>query len=254
MSLYVHSTGQGPALVLLHGWGMNAEVWLDMIAGLKENYRLISIDLPGYGRSKAVKCNYSLDGLLDVLLPCLPGKSHILGWSLGGLIAQAIAFKHAQRVDKLVLLASNAQFQQTTDWPYAMQPAVLNGFMQNLEKDYKQTLQQFLMLQALGAENAKQTICELKQRLFIHGKPDTAALKGGLLLLQNASMVDALSQISCPTLLINGKLDGLVPVSAGQQMQQLLPDAQLKVLDKAAHAPFISHADLCIKYLTEFLN
>ncbi|MDX1812055.1 MAG: alpha/beta fold hydrolase, partial [Gammaproteobacteria bacterium] len=108
--------------------------------------------------------------------------------------------------------------------------------------------------QALGAENARQTVRELRKRLFAHGEPEMQALRDGLALLKQVSLRDAISQINLPVLLINGRLDSLVPVAAGEQMQALLPNAELHIFDKAGHAPFLSHANEFITVLKEFLN
>lgn len=254
MSLFVHTEGQGPDIVFLHGWGMNSEVWFELQQSLKSDFRVTLIDLPGHGRSADCVTPYSIEALTELLAQHIPNKCVLIGWSLGGLLAQAFTLRYPDKIEKLVLIASSAQFQQSDDWPWGMKPEVLDGFVQNLEKDYKATLQQFLMLQALGAQNAKQTIRELKQRLFVHGEPDLRALYGGLMLLKNVSLKKELNNIDKPVLLINGRLDGLVPVAAGEQMQLLLSNAELKVIDKAAHAPFISHVELCVQYLKEFLN
>lgn len=254
MSLYVRTTGQGPDVVFLHGWGMNSEVWFEVQDALQAEYRITLIDLPGHGRSRNVQTNFSFDILLDVLAPHIPPQSVVVGWSLGGLLAQGLALQNPEKIKKLILVASNAQFQQSEDWPSAMKLEVLDGFVQSLHQNYKATLQQFLMLQALGAENAKQTIRELKHRLFLHGDPDPHALEGGLMLLKNVSLQERLVDVKMPVLMINGKLDSLVPVSAGEQMLAVLPDAELKVIEKAGHAPFLSHVELFVTYIKEFLS
>ena len=110
------------------------------------------------------------------------------------------------------------------------------------------------MLQALGAEDAKHTIRELKQRLFVHGEPDPTALENGLMFLKNVSLIDQLGEIKIPVLLINGKLDSLVPVAAAEKMQSLLPNASLELVEKAGHAPFLSHSEIVISILKQFLS
>ena len=254
MSLHITTRGQGQNLVLIHGWGMNSEVWHSIVPELGKDYCVTTIDLPGHGQSREVKSDYSLSHVLALLSEVIPEDSTILGWSLGGLLAQAFALQYPRCVSKLILVASNAQFQQSEKWLCAMKPEVLNGFIENLKQDYKATLQQFLMLQALGAPDAKQTIRELKERLFLHGEPEFAALEGGLLLLKNISMVKKIKQVRCPVLLINGKLDGLVPVMAGKQMSEIFPNVELTIIEKAAHAPFISHSDLFVNRIREFLS
>jgi len=252
--IYSHSVGQGPDIVLLHGWGLNAEVWHSVVERLQQNYRVTVIDLPGHGRSVDAKVEYSLDVLAQALMDIIPDNSVLLGWSMGGLIAQKIALRYPEKVGKLILMACNAQFVQSNDWPFAMKPEVLNMFVENLLSDYKATLQRFLMLQARGGDNTRDTIRELKQRLYAHGEPDTQALYGGLQLLKNSRFVDQLPDISVPVLLILGRLDALVPCKAGQAMAEKIENVELHIFDKSAHAPFISHLDDFLDVLESFIQ
>jgi len=254
VSLYVETSGEGPNVVFLHGWGMNAEVWFEIQQVFEENYRVTVIDLPGHGRSQSENLGVDFDALVELVEANIPDHCILVGWSLGGVVAQSIAIRYPQKLNKLVLVASNAQFQQSDNWHCAMKPEVLENFVQNLHQDYKSTLQQFLMLQALGAENAKKTIRELKQRLFLHGEPETVALENGLLFLKNVSVLEDLHKITIPSLIVNGRLDSLVPAAAGEKMQQMIPQSEFKLIDKAGHAPFLSHSDLFINYLKEFLS
>ena len=254
MSFVVQTIGTGPDIVFFHGWGMNSEVWQETARVLSENYRVHLIDLPGFGQNNHESCDYEIDSLTQMILPHLPEQAIIVGWSMGGLLAMNIAVKFPQRISKLILIASNAQFVASDDWPTAMRPEILDGFVKNLSEDYQQTLQRFLMLQARGGDNSRETIRALKHRLYQHGEPAAPALSGGLALLKNTKLVNQLSDIKVPVLLLYGKLDALVPVAAAEKMAQAIPDAKLHIFQKAAHAPFISHYNEFINEVDRFLN
>lgn len=258
MTLIVQTFGNAsdnaPAIVFFHGWGMNSEVWHETAQALSKNYRITLIDLPGFGKNANVDCVFELDELTECVLPHVPEKSIVVGWSMGGLVAMNIALHHPEHVSKLVLISSNAQFVISDEWPFAMKTEVLDGFVKNLSEDYKLTLQRFLMLQARGGDNAKETIRALKQRLYQHGEPSSDALKGGLQLLKNTSFVTRLSEIDLPVLLLFGRLDALVPAAAANEMKMRFPQASLHLFSKAAHAPFISHFSEFINELSVFLN
>jgi len=254
MNYKAQISGQGPDVVFIHGWGMNSEVFRETAERLSNNFRIHLIDLPGFGQNKHVSCEYSLGAISEMILPAIPIGATIIGWSMGGLIALNIALKHQIHCSKLGLIACNAQFSQTDDWSTAMKTDVLNQFVQSLDDNYQLTLQRFLMLQARGGDNAKDTIRLLKDRLFQYGEPDQAALYGGLSLLKSTSFVSQLPDISVPTLLLFGRLDALVPVSASTEMANAIPDSRLVILPKAAHAPFLSHFEETITHLIEFFN
>ncbi|HHQ4923588.1 TPA: alpha/beta fold hydrolase, partial [Aeromonas veronii] len=87
MSISVEQFGQGPDLVLLHGWGMNGAVWHGIARQLASHYRVHLVDLPGFGNSPlADEVDYSLPWLAEQVAAILPQKCHLLGWSLGGLV------------------------------------------------------------------------------------------------------------------------------------------------------------------------
>ena len=252
--LQVETTGSGPDVVFFHGWGMNSEVWQQTVEILSANHRVTPIDFPGFGKNINVECDFDLDTLTECVLPYVPEGAAVVAWSMGGLVAMNIALRYPNKLSKLVLIASNAQFSASVAWPSSMRKDVLDGFVENLNNDFKQTLQRFLMLQARGGDNAKETIRALKERLYKYGEPREDALRGGLQLLKNISFVDKLNKIDLPVLLMYGKLDALVPIAAADEMMARLPQARLVVFPKAAHAPFISHFNDYINELSLFLS
>jgi len=243
MTLYSETFGSGDDVVFLHGWGFNSAVWHKVVSGLSQNYRVTVIDLPGFGQSADVKCDYQLDSLVGLLINVIPEKATLLGWSMGGLIAQGIALQYPQHLKKMILLGSNAKFMADDEWPHAMKQHLLDGFIDELITNFKRTLQVFLMLQAQGGDHVKETIRELKEKLYLHGEPDEAALRGGLLLLKNTNLAPRLSSIEIPVHLFYGRLDTLVPLAAAKVMEEEIPNAQLHVFQQSSHAPFISHYD-----------
>jgi len=254
MKLYVEKVGVGPKIVLLHGWGFNGAIWHQLVDKLQDRYEMTMIDLPGLGRSAKYESDYQPSSLAKDVANVIDGECVLMGWSMGGIIAQQIALDYPEKVKKLVLLSCNAQFVADSIWPWGINAEVLNTFSNNLRDDYKATLHRFLMLQARGGENTRETIREMKQRLFEHGEPDQQALLNGLQLLQNTSFIDSLNRLKLPTLIMQGRRDTLVPASSGSEMLKLLPDGQLCQFEYAAHAPFVSHLNEFADVLEQFAS
>ncbi|MDH5547348.1 MAG: pimeloyl-ACP methyl ester esterase BioH [Gammaproteobacteria bacterium] len=254
MSVFVEMTGTGDPLVLVHGWGLNASVWQPLVQRLADHFELHMLDLPGHGRSPLEGNDFSLASLAEAVLPHLPQRAHWLGWSMGGLLAQYVAVEHAQRLDKLVLVATNAQYVRDDHWPTAMQAEVLGQFAQGLAKDYKATLKRFLAIQALGSDDARQISRELGRHMEAHGYPDLHALEGGLALLNNTRLVDQLPMITQACLILAGRLDTLAPPSAALEMAERMPHASAYIFEHGAHAPFISHPDEFCQRVRTFLQ
>jgi pimeloyl-[acyl-carrier protein] methyl ester esterase len=94
----------------------------------------------------------------------------------------------------------------------------------------------------------------LRALVFQHGDPDAAVLRDGFAILENEDLRNELTGLSCPALLLMGRRDSLVPVSAGAATQRLLTNAQLHIFERAAHAPFFSHLTDFISRLRDFLD
>ncbi len=252
MKLHVETTGDGPALVLLHGWGLNSGVWSGLIEALAERYRLVRIDLPGHGHSAMRTDGYTIDTLANAIAPHLPEDSTVLGWSLGGLIALRLALGGTAgkaAIRRLILVGTSPQFTADTHWPHAMAPAVLEDFSQQLLADHAGTIRRFLALQALGCADSRRILAELKNAIAAAPPPDPEALAGGLAVLRTTSLLAHLPALRLPVTLIHGEHDTLAPITAARATAALLPGARLHEIAGAGHAPFISHADIFLRLL-----
>lgn len=254
MSLYHHTQGEGPAVVLLHGWGMHGGVWDDIVAALCPRFRVTVIDLPGHGRSALPAEGFTLDGVSELLAHAVPQPAVWVGWSLGGMLATRIASRHPAKVRALSLVASSPRFVQGEDWPHAMPSPILAQFAAELAKDYRATIERFVALQAMGSRSAPLEIRTLRARLFRHGEPDPAALRGGLAILQTADLRAELKHLVCPVQAILGRLDTLTPARLNTQLSQLKPGIETHIMPGAAHCPFLSHTREFLELLEGFLD
>lgn len=240
--LYWNICGEGDRdLVLLHGWGLNAEVWHYIIDRLAPHFHLHLVDLPGYGRSKDFGAG-SLPDMAAIVLQQAPQKALWLGWSMGGLVASQIALSHPEHVAGLITVSSSPCFTAHDEWP-GIRPEVLAGFQQQLSEDFQRTVERFLALQTLGTESARQDARLLKAVVLQHQMPEVPVLTGGLEILRTTDLRDALATCSLPFLRIYGYLDGLVPRKVASLLDSEWPFTQSVVMKGAAHAPFVSHPD-----------
>lgn len=254
MSLYTETQGQGQDLLLVHGWGMNGEVWQDVVRALAAHYRVTTVDLPGHGRSVESPRDYVLPALARELHAVTPDGAIVIGWSLGGQVATQLALDNPGLLKKLVLVASAPQFARSDDWPNGVDPAVLDRFAGDLRHDFKHTIKRFIAIQAMGSEHAQQLQRKLRERVFLHGYPQIAALEGGLQILHDANLRPRLHELQCPVQLIIGERDTLFRPAAARQSCELIADARLALIKGAGHAPFISHAQEFLQVLNEFLR
>jgi pimeloyl-[acyl-carrier protein] methyl ester esterase len=241
--------GNGPDLVLLHGWGLNSGVWENLMPKLTSCHTVTLVDLPGFGLNhNTLPLDYDLPSVAKLVADVVPNNSVILGWSLGGLIAQHIAAMGLLDIKQLILLCTSPKFEAADEWP-GIQASVLSLFHKQLGQDFNKTLERFLAIQAMGSQSARSDIRQLKHSIAQYPVPHKTALSGGLALLSDIDLRADLAQITIPTTWFFGRLDSLVPQKAIALIKQYQPTAKHVVMQKASHAPFVSHPDDFIEML-----
>ena len=254
MELICNTAGHGEDLVLLHGWGVNSGVWQFVRERLESQFRVSYIDLPGFGLNAGCKPEtYDVARIADIVSEHLPPRCILLGWSLGGLIAQKIAAKNSTVIRKLILLACSPKFVGDSEWP-GIDLKVLAFFEQQLSQDFSKTLARFLAIQAMGSATAKADVKHIKKAIELFPNPSLEALKGGLKILAESDFRTQLSDLQIPTHWMFGKMDSLVPVEVSKQLADIQPQASYNIFAKASHAPFISHPNEFVDELLDNLN
>ena len=252
MNVFVEVTGNGPNLTLLHGWGLNGSVWRGVRDALAECYTLHIIDLPGHGRSHGAPVT-TLNAFVEAVARAMPTRSHLLGWSLGGHTAMALAQRYPARVDKLITVSATPRFVNADDWPYGKPAEVLADFARRLSTNYHATIPNFLALQALNQPNLRDVVRQLHEAVGAHGAPSITGLSACLDILKASDIRHELSQIAAPALVMQGDHDALTSVAAAQWLADHLPGSTYCLIEHAAHAPFLSHRKIFQDHLLAFL-
>ncbi len=259
IAMHVERIGSGAPLLMIHGWGMHGGVWSEVAKILAANFRVHSVDLPGYGYSKnagwvATKSPILLNEVVDRLSANFVEPLTVCGWSLGGQIALRWATREPDKVRRLILVASTPCFSEREDWPFGMEKKVLEKFAVELEQNHAATLRRFITLQLRGSENERELLAKLRERLFSHGEPDMQALRDGLSILRDVDLRSELQSVAQPAMIIAGERDKLTPPGASRHLAENISDASLVEVKGAAHAPFLSHPDEFVKQVKIFMG
>ncbi|CBJ79296.1 putative enzyme in pimeloyl-CoA (biotin precursor) synthesis with alpha/beta-hydrolase domain [Xenorhabdus bovienii str. Jollieti] len=250
--LFWQIMGEAPRdLVMLHGWGLNSEVWRSVETRLSSHFRLHLVDLPGHGRSQPYPA-MTLAEMADTVWQQAPENALWLGWSLGGLVASRIALDHPAEVAGLITVASSPKFSAEGDWP-GIKPTVLRAFEHQLSEDFQKTVERFLSLQTLGTDSARQDARLLKSVILNQPMPTVEVLNAGLETLRTDDLRAELAQLQLPFLRLYGYLDGLVPRKIAAQLDNEWPHTHSVIMRNAAHAPFVSHPDEFVDAVMEFV-
>jgi pimeloyl-[acyl-carrier protein] methyl ester esterase len=251
--LFTQSSGSGPDLVLIHGWGLHGGVWDGFVPLLEPFFRVLRVDLPGHGGSGWAG-ETTLDDMTAAVLAAAPATAAWAGWSLGGLVAMRAALQAPDRVRDLVLLASTPCFVRRPDWQCALLPALLDTFAAELQQDYLRTLNRFLALQVRGSDNGGAVLRMLRTRLLTKGEPVPEALRAGLAILRNTDLREGIGAVACPVLVVAGERDTLVPLAAARAAAACMANANVEVIAGAGHAPFIARPQVVAGLVHAFLR
>lgn len=237
-----------PALVLLHGWGLTPRVWQGVRAALSPSLEILAPPLPGHGDDAPPAGGPSLSAWSDALLPAIPERSVVCGWSLGGLLALDLARRHPQRVSRLVLIGTSPCFVargEENPWRHGLAAETVAGFMTDFARDPAATLRRFIALQALGDARRRAVNAGLGEALAPVGDMQRAALADGLRVLAETDLRAAIVGVAQPVHVVHGAGDALMPVAGAQWLAARLPRGTLTVVEDCGHAPLLSRPAEC---------
>lgn len=239
MTIYIRQHGQGVPLVFFHGWGFDSQIWLPLVSYLENFYRLILVDLPGFGLTPMMEW----DTFKDALLLALPPRFALIGWSMGGLCATRLALEEPGRVSHLLNIASSPRFIADLSWPGVSKELFIN-FYKNLSSDVESTLRDFIALQ----------MNKTRFSFRLGHLPSPEGLRCGLDSLEHWDLRQGLGALQLPVSYIFGRLDPITPVKTMETMQVIYPDFKYVLFQKAAHMPFLSHRELFVETVLDFIK
>jgi len=238
--MHIEQRGTGPALVMIHGWAMHCEIFAPLISILENHFTCYLVDLPGHGRSLDDPAVLNLADIANDIAQRVPNALFWCGWSLGGLVALQASQQQAMR--GLILLCASPRFVKADHWPQGMNASVFTGFAEDLQRDYRGTLDRFISLEAHGSDHMREELRLLREAVFAFGEPAERVLCEGLELLENTDLLDACRHLDIPSLWIAGKRDRLVSPLA-MQAASALCNGEFIAITGGGHAPFLTHAD-----------
>ncbi len=241
-TVHVEQHGAGDAVVLLHGFGESTYSFRHLVPALAERYRVIAIDLNGFGYTDRPRdpSHYTLDGQQRLVLAVLDrlgvGSAHFVGHSYGGGLTLWIAAHRPERVRSMVLVA-------TTLPRYSTDQRSRLANLRPLTFAYLRTVvlrERFVRkgLRSVYEDDSLATpevVRAFLDRLRVAGIDD--AYFGLLAELGEPPALVDLSAIETPALLVWGREDERTPLRNGERIAAALPRARLAVLERCGHVP-----------------
>lgn len=249
--------GSGKPLVLLHGSGPGVTAWANwrlVIPSFAKHYRVVAPDLAGFGYTERKKgVIYNLDFWVDHLVKFLDAvgidKCSLIGNSFGGALSLALATRHPERVEKLILMGSvGTTFEITSglDKVWAYQPSLEN---------MRETALSFAFDKSLITDAL------VRSRYEASIRPGYQESYSSLFPAPRQRHVDALAQpddvlrtVPHTTLLIHGRDDQIIPVESTLKLHSLLPKSEVHLFSRCGHWTQIEQKDRFVSVVENFLQ
>ncbi len=255
-------------LLLVHGWSSGWQHWLEQLIPLRDEFRIIVPDLPGFGASDTPADDHdlSIDGYaraLDRLCDHLQVESAVVaGSSMGGFVGAELCIQFATRVEALVLVGAAGLSNRLIGLPTAVlrnpsleivTPAVLAGL------GAPDAVLRAVVTRRRGREVALGVVCSHPARLHpalvyeiarLAGRPAAAKM---VRQLASYDFRERLDDITCPTLVVWGDTDRLVPVSSATKYEEAIAGAEKLLYRDTGHLPMLERPERFNADLRAFL-
>ncbi len=243
--------GSGPPLFLIHGIGASRHSWDGLITRLRGEFRCISYDLRGHGKSPKPAPPFTLDDLVDDLeaLRAELGieRAHFAGHSLGGMIGPAYALRHPARVASLGLY-STAAFRTADD--AAKVKGVVAAMRAKGIAPVLETLKERWFTPEFAARRPE--VIERRMQQVIDTDPEVFLSVFDI--YAGTEMAPWIGRVAPPSLVLTGENDGGCPPRLNQAIAQAMPRAELCVLPRLRHAILLEAADEVAPPVLSFLR
>jgi len=248
LDIHYLTGGQGDPLIVIHGGSDGARPWKKNMAELSKNYTTYVPDLPGFGYSQPMDEDYYIPELVDFVDEFSHNLGlnsfHLMGHSLGGGVALHYALKFPHKIKKLVLVSSTCLGKEIALWVRCLANRsacrAIGGTILAVLRGVKWVVD--LLLAPF------EYVIPLSRASIHLGSNLTTLTK------QTIVLINRLSEIVAPTLVVWGAKDPILPAKQAYAAAQLIPDCQVKVFEDCGHSVYREKITEFSKLLTGFLG
>ena len=260
---------KNPTVILLHGFNGSLLNFDRLVPLLVEDYRLVSIDLPGFGLTGAIpSADYSTESFIDTVTTLTTHlgieKFSIAGNSMGGGVAWRYALNNPRKVESLILIASSGVMTEEDSRKFAERkdnsPIVWRLMNSNILKRFlSYYTPKFFATQGLKVSVYDQKLANIEHAMQFH---DLVLLEGSRNAILSMSMgsrskmhgPESLSRIEAPTLVIHGDKDNIIPIERSQVFEEYIDNVEVKIYSQIGHLPMYEDPNKTANDIKSFLQ
>lgn len=247
--------GLGEILFFIHGWSSDCDVWQAQLDYFYNHYKVVTIDLPGHGKTgwKEINFNLMVNDLYQILAQ-FEQKINVVATSFGGAIAIKLASDFSDSVKRLILVSTSAKFMNADDFSAALGVKELSELRSLIKLYYPRGLLIFYRRLFSSFEKRQANFPSIWQK-FKHRKKfsNKNALLKFLDMITGFDLRGGLVKIKAQTLVIAGSLDPLFRRECHSYLAENIKNSKLVFLENLGHIPFLTNPAVFNKALEDFL-
>jgi len=247
--IYIGDEGKGFPLVLIHGFLGSSKMWEPQINFFKDHFRVITPDLPGFGKSNKAKSHNNIQSIANLLLDCLDEKKidkfYLLGHSMGGMIVQEMAKISGNKIIKLICYSTGPRGEMPGRFE------TVDQSRENLKKNGLEiTAKNIAKTWFVKGEEAEYfDICiEAGKQLSIE------TVDNALVAFKNWDGVETLKNIKNETLIVWGNKDKSYNLDQVQTLNKNIPNSSLFIFEGCAHNVHLEKPEEFNRTILNYLN
>jgi 3-oxoadipate enol-lactonase len=249
--LYYQTAGEGPPLLLLHGLGSASDDWQLQIPIFAGQFRVVAMDLRGHGHSDKPRGPYSMRDFASDAVVLLDGlaipRAHVLGLSLGGMVAQQLALDYPHRVSSLILVNTFPRFDP---W----EPRLLRRIVQrviNFGEGGMEAVAEAVAASLFPRPTQRPLYEETVKRF---ARNDRGGYQASVQAILRFNVESRLREVRCPTLIVAGDRDRTVSWRQKVSIARRVAEARLAVIHDSGHASPLDQPAHFNRVVLEFLG
>ncbi|MEN9934266.1 MAG: hypothetical protein RLZZ387_845 [Chloroflexota bacterium] len=265
LSIREEGPQQGQLALLIHGWSSSWFALSPLVEQIARRYRCVVVDLPGYGNSPPLAQPATIPAYADLLAGLVrelsPGPAVLVGHSMGGMTAVTMAQRHAELVERMVLICPTISgrlsgFINAAIWPVTLLESFPIGarLARAVESQFV-SLTDLLMRPASFAERSGINEADYRRLKADARRPGQGRVRAECFRAMRANNLSGtLARVEAPTLVLWGAEDNTVPLRDAGVVADEWPEADLRIIPKAGHWPQFETPDVTRRHVAAFLG